>query len=467
MASPARLSRGLVAVLTLGAVLLSTQARAQGLNLIRDTEIEETLKAETSPVLAASGLRVQDIHIYLVGDRELNAFTAAGQNIFLNTGLIEETESPNQLAGVVAHEAGHIAAGHIVRDDLSKAGMKPFLLTMGLGVLAAIAGAPDAGAALMASAPQFGGIGAMGFSRVQESSADQAAAKALEKAGMSGKGLVEFFDNYRYQEVFDDARRFQFFRDHPLSEDRIEALRRRVEAAPHYNVVDSAEAIDRHELMKAKLRAFMDGPQQTFIKYKETDTSFIARYARAIAYYRSTEPEKALQQIQGLLTEFPDNPYLWELKGQVLLESGRAAEAEAAHRHSVTLKPDAPLLRINLAQALIAEAQSADAGSKGPQQLDEAIAQLKASLAEDHDNAVAYRMLSEAYDGKHEDGQARLAFAEYHFAQGEFGDAKAFAMRARERLPKNSPEWRRATDIVLVSNPSQDELRQMSRPGGG
>jgi predicted Zn-dependent protease len=470
MASPKRVSRFAAGVLALMAMVIATQAQAQGLNLIRDTEIEETIKKEATPVIAASGLKVEDVHFYLVGDKELNAFSAAGQNIFLNTGLIQETESPNQLVGVIAHEAGHISGGHMVRGDVQRAGMKPFLLTMGLGVLAALAGAPDAAGALIVSAGQMGALGAMTYSRVQEASADQAAANALEKAGISGKGLLEFFENYRYQEVFDDSRKFEYFRSHPLSEDRIEALRRKVEAEPHYVYVDPPELVALHQIMKAKLRAFMDPPQQTFIKYKETDTSFIARYARAIAYYKSTEPEKALAQLDGLLADFPNNPYLWELKGQVLLESSHAAEAEVAHRKAVSLKPDAPLLHINLAQALISQEQGQNQtvlSLKDNARLDEAISELNRSLAVEKDNAVAFRMLSEAYDAKHMPGQARLARAEYHFAQGELRDAKAFAIRARGQLPKDSPEWRRATDIVLVSAPTQDDLRQLARSERG
>ena len=467
MASPRRVASIVAGLISATTLFAGAQAHAQSLNLIRDTEIEETIKKESTPVIVASGLRPEDVHFYLVGDKELNAFSAGGQNIFLFTGMIQETDSPNQLVGVVAHEAGHIAGGHLVRNDVSRAGLKPFLLTMGLGVLAALAGSPDAAGALIVSSTQMGALGAMSYSRVQEAAADQAAANALEKSGESGKGLLEFFENYRYQEVFSDGRKYEYFRDHPLSEDRIEALRRKVEGAPHYNEVDTPEMVAAHQIMKAKLHAFMDAPQQTFIKYKETDTSFIARYARAIAYYKETEPEKALKQIDGLLADNPNNPYIWELKGQVLLESGRPADAEVAHRKSVELKPDAPLLRINLAQALIAQQQQGGTSLKDLARLDDAIAELNKALVSEKDNAVAFQMLSQAYDAKHMDGQARLAAAEAHYAQGELRDAKAFAMRAREKLTKDSPEWRRATDIILVSDPTQDDLRQLARSDRG
>jgi predicted Zn-dependent protease len=458
MASPRRVQVLLASLIALASASLANVAQAQ--SLIRDTEIEEVIRKEAAPVLRASGLQPDAVHFYLVGEKDLNAFVAGGQNIFLNTGLIQETENPNQLLGVIAHEAGHISGGHGVRSgDMQRAGMKPFLLTMGLGVLAAIAGAPDAAGALLASSGYFGTLGALSYSRVQEGAADQAAVKSLDAAGISGKGLVEFFDNFRYQEVFSEAKRFQYFRSHPLSSERIEGLRAKAEQGKAYNIPDSPEALAQHEIIKAKLSAFMDPPQQTFIKYKENDSSFKARYARAIAYYQAKDNVHAISLIDALLVDFPTNPYLWELKGQVLFESGDAKASEAPHRKSVELKPDAPLLRINLAQALIAEEDKL--------KLDEAVGELNKALASERDNSVAWRLLSQAYDAKGMPGQARLAAAEQHFAEGDNSEAKVFAMRARELLTKDTPDWRRATDIVLVSDPTKDDLQEIARSDRG
>ncbi|HEX8568841.1 MAG TPA: M48 family metalloprotease [Caulobacteraceae bacterium] len=424
---------------------------AQAQSLIRDTEIEEILHEQADPIFQAAGLEPKDVEILIVNDKELNAFATQGQIIGLHTGLILETKTPNQLNGVIAHETGHLAGGHTVRGgEMMRAGLKPFILSMGLGVLAAFAGQPGAGAALMASSGQFGTLGALGYSRVQEGAADQAGATYLEKAGQSGKGLVEFFNSYRYQEVFSEARRYAYFRSHPLSADRIGRLQSRVSKSPHHSVADSPEAIAKHALMKAKLEAFLNPAQQTFVKYKEKDTSFPARYARAIAYYRGSEPDKALKAVDALLQEQPANPYLWELKGQILFENGRVKEAEAPHRKSVELKPTASLLRVNLAQTLLA----IDTKARG----DEAIAELDRALLLENDNSFAWRLLSQAYDAKGDDGRARLAAAEAHFALRDEEQARIFAMRAREKLEKGSPQWRRATDIVLASDPSKDDL---------
>ena len=429
-----------------------------GISIIRDTEIEEILHQDADPVFVAAGLTPQAVQIHIISDPQLNAFSAGGQQLFLNTGLIVETKSPNQLVGVIAHETGHIAGGHIARSGaMGRAALGPTLVGIGLGVLAAIAGAPDAAAALVFSSSYFGEINMLGYSREQESRADQAAATYLETAGISGRGLVEFFNNFRYQEIFDDEKKFPFFRDHPLTDDRIEALTARVERQPHYGAEDNAGSLYRHAVMKAKLEGFLNGGGQVLTDYPPSDTSFPARYARAIALYRETETEPALKAIDAMIADWPDDPYLWELKGQVLFEAGRAKEAEPAHRRSVELKPAAPLLRINLGQTLIAV--------NDPAKLDEAVDQVRRALSIEPDNALGWRLLSEAYDAKSMPGMARLAAAEQNFYLGQLLEARTFAVHAREMLKKDSPEWRRATDIILASKPTPAQLKELGVPG--
>lgn len=459
MVSPARpVFRSVAAAaLALSLALPAAQARAQdGMTLIRDTEIEEILRRDSEPIFKAAGVDSKSVEILLIGGKDLQAFAGPGV-MGVYTGLILEAENPNELQGVIAHEVGHLAAGHAIRSgEMSSAGMKPFLLTMGLGVLAALAGSGEAAAGLVGSANYFGTLGAMGYSREQEGRADQAGAAMLERAGLSGKGLVEFFDKFRYQEVFQEARRFAYFRSHPLSSSRIETLRHRVEQNPSYNKTDPPEAQAEHDIMRAKLEGFLT-PTTAIVKYGEKDTSYPARYARAIAYYQMKQPDQALKLIDALLVEQPENPYLWELKGQVLFEFGRAVEAEAPQRKSVELKPDAPLLRVNLGQTLIA--------LDDPAKVEEGVAELRKALTQEDDNAVAWRLLAQAYDTQGKDGQARLATSEYFFSVGDATQARVFAMRAREKLTKDTPEWRRATDIVMTSKPSKEDLKDLAREG--
>jgi predicted Zn-dependent protease len=432
------LATGLCLLAVLAPVFSPAPAKAQGapLTLIRDTEIEETLRLYSQPLFKAAGVESSSIRILLIGSKDLNAFAGPGV-MAVFTGLILETKSPNELQGVIAHEVAHLAGGHSARSgEMSQAGLRPFLLTMGLGVLAALAGNVEAGAVLASNAGFFGTLGAMGYSREQESRADQAGASYLEAAGLSGRGLVNFFDNFRYQEVFAEARRFGYFRSHPLSSSRIDALRARVEGLSNYNTPDDPENVRRHEIMKAKLQGFIN-PGVAVVKCADPKADYPTRYACAIAQYQLKEPDRALKLIDALLAEQPDNPYLWELKGQILFEFGRTAEAEAPQRRSVALKPDAPI--------------------------DEGIRELKTALDQDDENSVAWRLLSQAYDSRGRNGLARYATAEYNYIEGDRRQALIFALRARDLLERNTPEWRRANDIVLAT----ENDRQVRNVRGG
>jgi predicted Zn-dependent protease len=436
-------------------VLAATATPVAAQSTIRDTEIEGIIRDWSDPVFTAMGLEPAEVEVLLVADSDLNAFATRGRIMGINTGLILRTENPNQLLGVIAHEAGHIKNRHTLRDGASSAGMQPFLMSMALGALAVLAGEPGAGAALLGSGQYFGTLGALRYLQGQEGEADITAARGLEAAGESGRGLVEFFENFRSQEVFSDARRFPYFRSHPLSGQRIEALRRPVEAMANYDREDSPERMAQHALIRAKIHAFMDPPTQTLRTYLETDTSFPARYARAIAWYRDGQTQRALDATEALIAEDVDNPYLWELKGQILFEEGRPAEAIDAHRRSVELLPEAPLLRVNLAHALIETNEGARLG--------EAVEQLKIATARESDNTLAWRLLSQAYSSQGMEGEARLASAEYYFAAGGEEQATQFALRARDMLPRGSIEWRRAMDIVLASGATMDDINDLDR----
>ncbi len=441
----------------LGAVLCAAAATAlwpqaaAAQSLIRDTEIEGIIHEWSAPVFVAMGLEPDEVTILLVNDQSLNAFATRGRIMGLNTGLILRTRSPNELLGVIAHEGGHIKNRHTLRDGAQNAGMQPFLMTMALGALAAIAGAPDAAAVLMANSQYFGTLSALRYMQGQEGEADITAARALEAAGISGRGLMAFFENFRSQEVFSEARRFPYFRSHPLSSQRIEQLRPYVTQASSYNVPDDPIQVAQHALVLAKIHAFMEPPAQTLRKYPASDVSYPARYARAIAWYKSGETDRALAAVEELLAEQPENPFLWELKGQILFEEGRAQDAVAAHSRAVELLPDAPLLHINLAHALLESGQS--------DQLDEAIDHLKRATVLESDNTLPWRLLGQAYARQGKEGEARLASAEYYFAMGQQQQATQFALRARDMLEPSTVEWRRAMDIVLASGATMDDIR--------
>jgi predicted Zn-dependent protease len=437
--------------------LTAAPASAQG--LIRDAEIEDTLRVYERPLLEAAGLNPNDVNIYIVSDPSINAFVSGGQNIFVHTGLIMAADNPNEIIGVMAHETGHIAGGHLARSREAQAqAMGPMLISIGLGVLAIAAGAPDAGAALIAGSQSFAMANFVQHTQAQESSADQAAVQYLETSGQSGRGLITFFNKNIRPYEFMARRAPPWMMTHPFSSDRVESLRQRVDAGSNREAEDSEENWRRFRFMQAKLVGFIQSQGQTLARYPQSDRSAYARYARAVAYYRVSDLPRARGELDSLIAEEPNNPYFQELMGQILFENGRAAESIPFHRRSLEHAPGQPLLQINLARALTA--------ANGRDGADEAIELLQAAVSREPDNAFAWRELAQARDLRGEEGLAQLASAEQNFALGDFGAALNFAERARRTLPRNTPSYQRANDIVIFAGQMQQEQqRGAGRPG--
>lgn len=429
---------------------------ALAVSVARDTEIEEFLWKETRPVLRAAGVDPNAVKIYLVNDNVFNAFVAGGQNIFVTTGLIDQLDTPNQLLGVLAHETAHIAGGHLARsreDMMTEA--TPFLITMLAGLAAMLAGEGQAGMGIIMGAQHAMQRAVLGYSRVQESSADQAAISFLDRVKKSGRGMLETFEMMGHQELLSDRMQDPYARSHPMSRDRLASLGARVEASPYKDNVDTAEEIAYYRMIQAKIRGFTQNPQTTLRRYPGNDQSDAARYARAVAYYRTPDFAAANREIDALIAAHPDNPYFWELKGQIVAEQRDFAGAARAFEKSVRLKPDAPLLQVNLGATLVA---LEDRG-----QMAKARDVLVESLRRDNTNAFAWLQLSFAYAALGDEGMAALAMAEQRFNNGRYPDAIRFAMRAREMLPKGSREAGRADDIVVIA---EAQTAKSGRRGG-
>lgn len=439
------------------AALALTAHSAAAQSLIRDAEIEDTLHVYTQPLLVAAGLRPEDVGIHIVNDDSVNAFVVNGQNIFVHTGLIMRADTPNEIIGVLAHETGHIAGGHLSRSrEAAGRAMGPMLISIGLGVLAIAAGAPDAGAALIAGSQQFAMASFVQHTQAQESSADQAGAQYLEASGQSGRGLITFFDHQIRPFEFRARRAPPWMMTHPFTSDRVEALRQRVEAGEHRDAVDSEDNLRRFRFMQAKLIGFIRSEGQTLSRYPLSDQSQPARYARAIAYYRVNKLDRARAELDSLIAEDANNPYFQELMGQILFEGGRAAESIPYHRRSLELAPGQPLLQVNLARAVLA--------ANGRQGADEAVRLLQQVVSREPDNGYAWREMAAARYERGEEALAELASAEQSFSVGDYRAALSFAERARRSLPRNTPDYQRATDIVTFAG---NEVREQMENQGG
>ena len=433
------LGGALAAIMAFGSAI---PASAQ--SLIRDTEIEDTLEEFTTPLLRAAGLNSDNVDIYIVNDNSLNAFVTRGQNIFLNTGLIQQADTPLQLKGVIAHEAGHIADGRIARSDYgNRSAYGSMLLAAGLGIAAILAGEAGAGALVLGGATQFGQFEVLANTRVGESVADQYAADYLERSGQSGEGLIQFFEKFRYQEVFSISRRYPYFRSHPLSSERIDALREVVAESPHYGKADSDVDVKKLNMAKAKLQGFLDSPQRVFSQFPPADRSDEARYARAVAHFKGADLGSALQEIDSLIEDYPNNPYFYELKAQMLFESGRGKDSIAPAERALTLRPNAPLFQLALAQALLEQGQ--------PKDVSRSVDLLKSALQKENDNGAVWYYLSQAYGKQGKDALAKYAVAEQAFSAGDMQRAMSFAERAQRDMKTSSPQYRRAADIVVIA----------------
>lgn len=430
--------------------MVATPGQAREFEFIRDAEVENTIRAYATPVFQAAGLDPQNVRVYLIKDGSLNAFVAGGQNMFINTGLLVRAENPNQVMGVIAHETGHIVGGHLSRtQDAMKNATAQSILAMVLGGAVAVgAGRGDVGAAAVMAGQNVGLRSFLAYSQTQESSADQSACRTLEQAGISPKGLVDFMEILAGQDLLRADRQDPYLRSHPLSLDRVQALRQCYQESRYATAPTPPTLIEQHKRMQAKLLAFIENSARTFRRYKEDDPSLEARYARAIAYHRSARLDLALPEIDGLIKDYPKDPYFHELKGQILFENGRPAEALEPYRTANRLLPNSPLLLVSLAHV---ELESQD-----PALIKPAVEHLRAATRLETDDPGSWRMLSVAYARDEQPGPSALALAEEAYLTRKRSEALFYATRAEKLLPRGSPQWLRAQDIIQSAKIEKD-----------
>jgi predicted Zn-dependent protease len=448
-----RLLKNVLPALATTALALFSPLGASAQSLIRDAEIEQILRDYCDPLFEAAGLKASDVTIHIVQDESINASAAAGQNMFIYTGLIMEAGTPEELKGVIGHEIGHMALGHsVTRQDAYANSGNVSLVTMGLGALALFAGAPDAALALFASAPQFGMMSFFKHTRSEEAAADLFSVGLMEKTSQSADGNVSFMEKFRYQELMSESRRDPYFRVHPTSSDRVSTITKRAREIAAKARPQTPEELMQLAMIKAKLVGFIGPPNRVASRYPQTDQSLPAKYARAIAAYRAVDIKLSLTLVDELISIEPDNPYFYELKGQILFESGRAVESVPDHRKSVELAPQHALLKVNLARSLIA--------TKDEAAVQEAEGLLIDAIALEHDNSFAWNQLAIAYAKQDRIGDANLATAEEAYYRGDMARAFNFASRARDKLTLETPNGQRADDIMALSDPR-------NRPRGG
>ncbi len=417
-------------------------ATARGFSFIRDAEIENTIRSYAAPLFRAASLEPSAIEIYIVNDKTLNAFVAGGQKLFINSGLLIRSENAGQVIGVIAHETGHIAGGHLSRVNAAiKNSSAATTLSYVLGgATAAASGRPDLAQAIILGGQQLRLRSFLRYSRTQEASADQAALKLLDLTKQSARGLLQFINILSGQELLSSSHQDPYLRTHPLTQNRIRAISDHVATSPYSDVGISAEFTMMHKRMVAKLYAFTEPFTLTMRRYGKDDNSIESRYARAIAYYRHSDLKKATALIDSLISEHPQDPYFHELRGQMMFDNGHLDKALLSYQTAARLLPSSSLIRSELAHAQLE--------MNDPSLLAQAVTNLRSSLLEDSGVPGTWHDLAIAYGRQGNKGMSSLAMAEEALLVGKMDDAIYYAGRAENLLASGSAAWLQTQDIL-------------------
>ena len=447
--------RKLFALFAAAILIVAQPAYAQ--SILRDAETESLFNDMSRQIIIAAGLSPANVKVVLINDDSINAFVVGGQTVYIHSGLIQAADNANEVQGVIAHEIGHIADGHVVLADSGyRPAMGISILSLVLGIAAIAAGAGEAGAGIMAAGQQAAMGKVLAFTRVQEATADASAAKFLRTANISGKGLISFFkklanEEYRYGLANIDP----FAQTHPLSMERVNTLMADVKSSPAYNNAPDAALNERFKRVKAKLMGYVAPYGATLNVYPETDNSTYAHYARAYAWHKAGYPDKADAETRALLKIQPDDAYFLEIRGQILLEAGRPKDAIAFLKRAADLSRYDPLIVTTYGHALIATEDKANYA--------EAERVLRIAVNRDDDNPFAWYQLGTVYELRGDTSRAMLATAERASLTGDMRTAVSSARGAMMGLPPNSSDWIRAQDIALTGQNQLDDAKRRKK----
>ena len=429
---------------------ITTAPMTASAGLIRDAEVESTLRLYANPIFEEAGIPPQDVRLLIVADPSINAFVAGGLNIFFHTGLIRATKNPSELIGVIAHETGHISGAHLsqLREKSNRALLGSIIGVLA-GAAAAVGGAGDAAGSLIFGGTQLSQRQFLSEIRANESAADQAALQLLDGLDISATGMLSLFETLRRNEGNLPGSRDRYLRSHPLTSERIAAMRNHIRQStiPADQVPEGFA--ERHARMVAKLVAFLEPYGVTMKLYPISDTSVAARYARAIAAFRNQRSDTAIAEMNALIKEHPKDPYFYDTKGQILFENGKLEEAEKAYARASTLKSDSALILTDYAKTISAQNNS--------KSLPRAVALLERSRELDDSYTATWRELAIAYGKQGRLGLSYAALAEEASLQGNYKEVLQHVARARS-LTKEEPSLR-----LVLEDLERDAKEQLKR----
>ncbi|WP_157014833.1 M48 family metalloprotease [Mesorhizobium xinjiangense] len=428
-------------------------AQQRSLPIVRDAEIETLVRDYSQPILRAAGLSKSGIDIVLVNDRSFNAFVV-GRRMFINTGALMTAETPNEIIGVIAHEAGHIAGGHQERLRQQLARAQTMAIVAGLlGMGAAIGGAlsdsgglAGGGAGLAMGGAEMARRSLLSYQRTEETTADRSALHYLDATGQSAQGMLDTFKRFASSLALSGAQVDPYQISHPMPRERIANLTAAAQASPYFSRKDPSDLQLRHDMIRAKIAAYTGGTGAAARIFRSNPRSLPGRYGDAISTHLYGSPRNALSKIDGLIRERPNNPYFHEMRGEILMKANQPAEAARAYSAARKLdRANSPIIQIAYGQALLAT------GNRDS--VREAVRQISAALDRDREIPSAYRYLAQAHGQLGEIGEAELATAEGHYYSGQIQDARLFATRSQQKFKPGSPNWIRAQDIINAKPP--------------
>lgn len=421
-------------LLCLFALIVFFISKAWALNLIRDTEIEKTLTGYVQQIFKATDLPPENAEVVLINDPSINAFVAGGQTIFIHTGLITQSKYIDDLIFVLSHETGHIVGGHVTRGiaEYQKAQKTALISTLLGGVLAVASGRPDAGIAVMMGS-QTSAMGTFGaYRQVEESSADRIAVDIVQKLGYSMNGFSNIMDKIQAEERLNASEnQIGYLRTHPMTTDRKQNISHFLKNTPSLQNDDSFNRI------RAKLVAFMMDEKQALLQYNGTTNNDL--YAQSIIDYRAHRFDKAFEKLDILISKEPENPYLYELKGQFKFETGKIDEAIQNYQKAYDLT-NAPLIGIALAQAMLEK--------QDKNNVQRALHLLEKAVLKEGDSVLPWRLMATAYDRLNKPDLAQYAMAEYYYQTGKTKQAEKTAEKALKKLDKKSVAHQHLNDLL-------------------
>ena len=424
-------------------LILSLPARA--LTLLRDPDIEHALKELAAPVLKAAGLSPARVGILVIDDAGMNAFVVDADTIFIHSGLILRMQTPAMLQSVIAHEAAHIANGHLMRRPINARNART---AAGIGSALAAAAGIAAGSGEFAAGAAAGIQGAaqrsfFAHTRAEENAADSSGMRFMAAAGIDLRGAVEVMEIFRGQEALSVTRQDAYARTHPLSRDRFRRIQQLAEAQGA-NVRPDPRAEYWFARAKGKLSAFLRAPKWTLTRAGESGHEDIKLMRQAIAYHRQADLKRAMSAIDGAVARRPDDPYLHELRGQILMEGRQIKPAVAAYARATNLAPDNALILGSYGRSLLADGQVAKAQEF-----------LERSRSRDGRDSRILRDLAVTYAKQGNNGMASVVTAERYAMAGRLKDAKIHAERATALLPRGSAAWQRAQDVLAAAEAAE------------